>query len=81
MNLIGRAMLGLIWIYRQVWAPHTIGVCRYVPSCSTYSADAVRKHGALRGGWLAARRIARCHPLGSSGYDPVPERPETHNGP
>lgn len=72
MNLFVKAFLGLIWLYQQVWAPHTAGVCRYSPSCSTYAAEAIRKHGAWRGVWLAARRIARCHPLGSSGYDPVP---------
>ena len=72
MNLLRGAMLGLIWLYQRVWAPHTEGVCRYSPSCSTYADEAVRKHGALHGAWLAMRRIARCHPLGSSGYDPVP---------
>ena len=72
MSLFGRAILGLIWLYRQALAPHTRGACRYSPSCSSYAAEAVQRHGALRGGWLAVRRIARCHPLGSSGYDPVP---------
>ena len=72
MNLIAKALLGLIWAYQQLWAPHTAGVCRYVPSCSHYAGEAVRKHGALRGVWLATRRLARCNPLGSSGYDPVP---------
>jgi uncharacterized protein len=71
-NLFARAILGLIRLYQQVWAPHTAGVCRYMPSCSRYSAEAVARYGALRGGWMAVRRIARCHPLGSSGYDPVP---------
>ncbi len=72
MNLLRSAVLGLIWVYQQAWAPHTAGVCRYTPSCSHYAGEAVRRHGALRGMWLAMRRIARCHPLGSSGYDPVP---------
>jgi putative membrane protein insertion efficiency factor len=71
-SLFGRAILGLIGLYQGTLAPHTAGACRYSPSCSTYAAEAVRRHGALRGGWLAVRRIARCHPLGSSGYDPVP---------
>jgi len=46
--------------------------CRFQPSCSTYAITALRRYGALRGSWLAARRLARCHPWGGSGYDPVP---------
>jgi putative membrane protein insertion efficiency factor len=54
--------------------PVTGGACRFVPSCSAYAADAVRTHGALGGSWLALRRLARCHPLGAHGFDPVPRR-------
>ena len=48
--------------------------CRFVPSCSTYAAEALECHGALKGSWLGLRRLSRCHPWGSSGYDPVPQR-------
>lgn len=46
--------------------------CRYMPSCSAYAIDALTRYGALKGGWLSARRLARCHPWGGSGFDPVP---------
>ncbi|WP_289004132.1 membrane protein insertion efficiency factor YidD [uncultured Kingella sp.] len=46
--------------------------CRYTPTCSQYAIEAVRKYGALKGGWLALKRLARCHPWGGCGYDPVP---------
>ena len=46
--------------------------CRFYPSCSSYSIEAIEKYGAIKGGWLAAKRISRCHPYNSGGYDPVP---------
>ena len=53
--------------------------CRYNPSCSSYAIVALRRYGAVRGGWLAVKRIARCHPWGGSGYDPVPPHPTHHD--
>ena len=61
-----------IRVYQAAISPFFPAHCRYWPSCSAYAAEAVRTHGAMTGGWLAVRRIARCHPWGGSGYDPVP---------
>lgn len=55
------------------WLPSS---CRYLPTCSDYALEAVGRHGPVVGGWLALRRILRCHPFGGSGYDPVPSRRE-----
>ena len=65
-------LLGLVWLYRLTISPWLGNNCRFEPSCSVYAAEAVRKYGAFRGTWLAAKLIARCHPWGGSGYDPVP---------
>ena len=61
-----------IRFYQKVISPMTPPSCRFTPTCSQYAIEAIRKHGIFKGGWLAAKRIARCHPWGGSGYDPVP---------
>lgn len=66
-----KIILGLIRFYQLVISPWFPSSCRFTPSCSQYGAEAVQKYGVFRGTWLAARRIARCHPWGGSGYDPV----------
>lgn len=71
---MARALMVPIHAYRRVLSPLLGPVCRYEPSCSAYALEALRVHGALRGGWLAVRRIGRCHPFHSGGYDPVPPR-------
>ncbi|MBM3649411.1 MAG: membrane protein insertion efficiency factor YidD [Alphaproteobacteria bacterium] len=65
---------GAIRAYQLTLAYFFVGACRYEPSCSAYAAEAVARHGALRGGWLAAHRLCRCGPWGGAGYDPVPPR-------
>jgi len=73
MNPMALAFRALIWGYRVAVSPFFAPSCRYLPTCSEYAAEAVSKHGAARGGRLAVRRLARCHPWGRSGFDPVPE--------
>ena len=65
----------LIRFYQYVISPLLGPSCRYLPTCSEYALDAVETHGVLRGGWLAARRVLRCHPWGGAGFDPVPGPP------
>ena len=61
-----------IRFYQLAISPYTARSCRYTPTCSAYAIEAIRKHGVWRGSYLAARRLASCHPWGGCGYDPVP---------
>ncbi len=65
-------LIGLITLYRWTLSPMLGRNCRFVPSCSEYAVEAIGTHGALRGAWLAARRLGRCHPWHPGGFDPVP---------
>jgi len=67
-----RVLIALISGYRRFISPLLGPRCRFAPSCSAYALEAVREHGALRGTWLAVRRIGRCHPFNPGGFDPVP---------
>jgi putative membrane protein insertion efficiency factor len=75
-SLLARAFLFVIRVYWWTLSPIVGGVCRFHPTCSRYTAACIERFGALRGGWLGARRIARCHPFHPGGYDPPPELPE-----
>jgi putative membrane protein insertion efficiency factor len=67
-----RLLVGLIRFYQYAISPYLGRRCRYFPTCSEYTAEAVEKHGAMKGGWLGAKRLCRCHPWHPGGYDPVP---------
>jgi len=69
-----RVGIVLVRAYQLALSPFAGGACRFTPSCSDYAIQAIQEHGAVRGLALALRRVGRCHPLGSSGFDPVPRR-------
>ncbi len=69
-----KILIFIIKIYQRLISPLTAPSCRHIPTCSAYTIEAIDKHGAVRGSWLALKRISRCHPWGTSGYDPVPPR-------
>ena len=85
-SILSRGILfltrGLLRGYKLLISPLIGPRCRHLPTCSEYAEEAVTRHGMLRGGWLAICRVGRCHPWGSSGYDPVPvsapPRPTVH---
>jgi uncharacterized protein len=67
-----RILLSVLAVYRYAISPMLGRNCRFMPSCSEYAAEAISRHGSLRGSWLAVRRVMRCHPWNPGGYDPVP---------
>lgn len=71
--MLGRVLIGMVRLYQLAISSWTPSSCRFTPSCSAYAIEAIEAHGALRGGWMAARRLGRCHPWGGHGYDPVPD--------
>ncbi|MGC6520682.1 MAG: membrane protein insertion efficiency factor YidD [Candidatus Puniceispirillaceae bacterium] len=77
MSVVIRALalplLALIWLYRMLISPLLGANCRHLPTCSEYANEAVLRHGPLRGGWFALKRISRCHPWAAPMVDPVPD--------
>ena len=73
MTFAARLLALPVRAYRVIGSPWVGHNCRYQPTCSAYALEALERHGAIKGAWLTARRIGRCHPWGGMGYDPVPE--------
>jgi len=71
-GLVAAFFLFLLRVYKRGISPLLPNLCRFHPTCSSYALEAIEQHGALRGAWLGARRICRCHPWNEGGYDPVP---------
>jgi putative membrane protein insertion efficiency factor len=71
-KVLSTILIGIVKIYQYTISPLFGPSCRYTPTCSTYSIQAIKKHGPLKGGWLSLKRILSCNPWGGHGYDPVP---------
>ncbi|MGO1080017.1 membrane protein insertion efficiency factor YidD [Inquilinus sp. CA228] len=80
MSPLAHGLRALVIGYRYSLSALIGRQCRFAPTCSAYAIEAIERHGAIAGGWLALRRIARCHPWGGSGYDPVPDAPTKNAG-
>ena len=71
--IISKGLIGFVRLYQLLVSPLLGANCRYQPTCSAYALEAIERFGPLHGSWIAVKRIARCHPFGGSGYDPVPD--------
>lgn len=70
--ILKKLFLGIIWVYQHFISPLTPPTCRFYPTCSNYTKEAIEVHGALKGSWLGIQRISKCHPFHKGGFDPVP---------
>lgn len=78
--MLKKIMIGFIRFYQIVISPLKPPTCRFYPTCSHYGLESVKRFGAIKGGWLAIKRIVKCHPFHPGGFDPVPEKwPKTKN--
>ncbi len=78
-KIIAYPFILLVRFYQVAISPYTPSSCRYSPTCSNYTVEALQKHGLFKGGLLAIKRISSCHPWGGKGYDPVPESEQKSN--
>jgi uncharacterized protein len=78
MSPLAHVLSAAVRVYQWTLSPFVGRQCRFDPTCSHYALEALSRHGAIRGGWLTLRRLARCHPWGGWGYDPVPTPEEPH---
>ncbi|MBT8295042.1 MAG: membrane protein insertion efficiency factor YidD [Gramella sp.] len=74
---LSNILTAIVQFYKKFISPVTPASCRYQPTCSSYMLEAIKTHGAFKGFWLGIKRIARCHPWGGSGYDPVPRKSDS----
>ena len=73
-SIAARPLISLVRLYQCTLGLFMGGHCRFQPTCSQYSSEALQTHRAIRGSWLTLRRVLRCHPFGGAGFDPVPQR-------
>ncbi|HEX5003611.1 MAG TPA: membrane protein insertion efficiency factor YidD [Bacteroidia bacterium] len=71
-RILSMMLVGLLTFYKHAISPYLMPACRYVPTCSEYGIEAVKKYGPFKGGWLALKRLLSCNPWGGHGHDPVP---------